>query len=61
MKHICEREDCTEHDNENDCFYAPLLAYVTDRDRLVRIDTNIHFTYYVLESIYDILEYMDIR
>ena len=49
MKHICESEDCTEHDNERDCFYVPLLAYVTYRDRLVRIYTNIHLTCHVIE------------
>ena len=32
---MCEWEDHEMHDDENDVFYAPILAYVTDRGRLV--------------------------
>ena len=32
---MCEWEDHTEHDDEDNVFYAPIVAYVTDRGRLV--------------------------
>ena len=32
---MCEWEHHEMHDDENDVFYAPILAYVTDRGRLV--------------------------
>ena len=35
MKHICERHGCDEHDDEKDCFYAPILSYVKEKGRLV--------------------------
>lgn len=35
MQHICDWEGHTEHEDEKDCFYTPVLAYVTDRSRLV--------------------------
>ncbi|PWA72131.1 hypothetical protein CTI12_AA275330 [Artemisia annua] len=34
LEHMCEWEDHELHDDENDVFYAPILAYVTDRGRL---------------------------
>ena len=32
---MCEWEDHAEHDDEDNVFYAPIVAYVTDRGRLV--------------------------
>ena len=32
---MCEWERHTQHENEDGCFYAPILAYVTERGRLV--------------------------
>lgn len=36
MFHICDWEGHDKHGNEDACFYTPLLAYVKDRNRLVR-------------------------
>lgn len=35
MQHMCQWEGHREHDNEKDCFYSPILAYVIIRCRLV--------------------------
>ncbi|GKC57093.1 hypothetical protein Tco_1084691, partial [Tanacetum coccineum] len=34
MEHECDWVNHEEHDNEERCFYAPILAYVTDQKRL---------------------------
>nr|GEX04934.1 hypothetical protein [Tanacetum cinerariifolium] len=40
MKHECDWVDHEEkHDNEKRCFYSPILAYVTDRNRLNTMKT----------------------
>lgn len=35
MFHVCDWDGHERHNNEDTCFYTPLAAYVTDRNRLV--------------------------
>ena len=51
LEHMCEWEYHNQHDDEKDVFYAPMLAYVTDRGRLVSF-SFLFFFRWVKDSYY---------
>lgn len=52
MFHICDWEGHERHNNEDACFYTPLAAYVTDRNRLVsRYTLRVDVTFVCIENI----------
>lgn len=56
---MCEWEDHAEHDDEDNVFYAPIVAYVTDRGRLV--SSPFRFILLVTMKFIDIYSAIDVN